>query len=314
MAKKNDFDLFNAIDESLLDSLQAKGDKAVAPTEKEVEIIKTGEGDVKSIPLEKLKEYHNHSYKVLDNEDMATLVDSIKDYGILLPLIVREVGGGKYEVVSGHRRMFAAKKLGLKEVPCKVMELDDDMADIMMADTNIARETILPSEKAKTYKVRLDAAVRQGKKTVEEINTIAEDAPDSARQIQRYLKLNDLSPALLDQVDEGVIPVTAGVTLADLSKEHQKIILDVSSDNEHPVSLKEAERLKKASARGLTKETVEAILVGDMKPRAKKPKKETFTEDMLLDIVPASIKGQPLETRVAFYRNAIKAYKKSKKS
>lgn len=314
MAKKNDFNLFNAIDESLLDSLQAKGDKAVAPTEKEVEIIKTAEGDVKSIPLEKLKEYHNHSYKVLDNEDMATLVDSIKDYGILLPLIVREVGGGKYEVVSGHRRMFAAKKLGLKEVPCKVMELDDDMADIMMADTNIARETILPSEKAKTYKVRLDAAVRQGKKTVEEINTIAEDAPDSARQIQRYLKLNDLSPALLDQVDEGVIPVTAGVTLADLSKEHQKIILDVSNDNEHPVSLKEAERLKKASARGLTKETVEAILVGDMKPRAKKPKKETFKEDMLLDIVPASIKGQPLETRVAFYRNAIKAYKKSKKS
>ena len=311
MAKKKNFDLFNIVDESMLEALKGNGEaKSISPTEKEVEILKTGEGDVISIPLSKLKDYHNHSYKVLDNEDMATLIDSMKDYGIILPLIVREIGGGKYEVVSGHRRKFAAGKLGLKEVPCKVMELDDDMADIVMADTNIARETILPSEKAKTYKVRLDAAIRQGKKTMEEISEIAEDAPDSARQIQRLLKLNDLSPALLDRVDDGAIPVTAGVTLADLSKEHQKIVESVLGEGEKPLSLKEAEKLKKASARGLTRETAEAILSGDLTPRKEKQKKEAFREDMILDVVPPEIKALPLEERVVYYKKAIKAYKK----
>lgn len=314
MAKKNDFNLFNAVDESLLDVLKASDDKAIAPSEKEVELIKTGEGDVISIPLSKLKEYHNHSYKVLDNEDMATLVDSIKDYGILLPLIVREIGGSKYELVSGHRRKFAAEKLGMKEVPCKVMELDDDMADIVMADTNIARETILPSEKARTYKVRLDAAVRQGKKTVDELKTISDDAPDSVRQIQRYLKLNELCSELLDSVDEGKIPVTAGVLLADLSGEHQKIVASVSKEKSAPISLKDAEKLKKAESRGLTKETIESILSGTLTPR-KVPakKKEVLKEDMILDVVPNEVKALPLKDRVDFYRKAIRAYKVPKK-
>lgn len=314
MAKKNDFNLFNAVDESLLDVLKASDDKAIAPSEKEVELIKTGEGDVISIPLSKLKEYHNHSYKVLDNEDMATLVDSIKDYGILLPLIVREIGGSKYELVSGHRRKFAAEKLGMKEVPCKVMELDDDMADIVMADTNIARETILPSEKARTYKVRLDAAVRQGKKTVDELKTISDDAPDSVRQIQRYLKLNELCSELLDSVDEGIIPVTAGVLLADLSGEHQKIVASVSKEKSAPISLKDAEKLKKAESRGLTKETIESILSGTLTPRkAPAKKKEVLKEDMILDVVPNEVKALPLKDRVDFYRKAIRAYKVPKK-
>lgn len=317
-SKKKNFDIFNIVDDSLLDSLQASGDKAVAPSKKEVELIKTGEGDVVSIPISKLVEYHNHSYKVLDNEDMATLVDSIKDYGVLLPLIVRELGGNRYEIISGHRRRFAAEKLGIKELPCKVMDLDDDMADIVMADTNIARETILPSEKAKTYKVRLEAAVRQGKKTMDELKTISDDAPDSVRQIQRFLKLNDLTDDLLDRVDSGEIPVTAGVILAGLSKDHQSAVYEVSNITAHPITLKDAESLKKAASRGLTKETIESILAGERKPRAAKKtmkaEKKSLTEDMLMDVVPDEIKNLPLEERVDYYKAAIKAYKPRKKA
>ena len=313
-SKKKNFDIFNIVDDSLLDSLKTNGNKAVAPSKKEVELIKTGEGDVLSLPIAKLVEYHNHSYKVLDNEDMDTLVDSIRDYGVLLPLIVREIGGNKYEIVSGHRRRFAAEKLGLKEIPCKVMDLDDDMADIVMADTNITRETILPSEKAKTYKVRIEAAVRQGKKTMDELKTISDDAPDSVRQIQRFLKLNDLSEELLNRVDSGEIPVTAGVILAGLSEDHQQAVYEVSEKESHPITLKDAENLKKASARGLTKDTIEAILLGVRKPRTvQKKKKAVLTEDMISDVVPDEIKKLPLEDRVDYYKDAIKAYKPKSK-
>lgn len=308
-SKKKNFDLFNIVDEEMLDSLRKKGDESIAPSTKEVEFVKTSDGDVVNLPVDSLVEYHNHTYKVLDNDDMDVLVDSIKDYGIILPLIVREAKDGKYEIVSGHRRLFAANKIGLKEVPCKITELDDDMADIIMADTNIAREQILPSEKAKTYKVRLDAAVRQGKKTMEEIKNIAEDAPDSARQIQRYLKLADLAPSLLDMVDEGSIPVTAGFLLSDLSKKHQKVVAETVSKTGHAPSLKDAENLKKASSRGLTAETASDILLGKRKPKAaSKPKKQVLKEEMFWDAVPDDIKKLPLDQRVEHYKKALKAY------
>lgn len=307
-SKKKNFDIFNIVDEDLLASLRASDDESIKPSEKEVELIKSGDGDIVSIPVSELVEYHNHTYKVLDNADMDTLVDSIKDYGILLPLIVRKLDN-KYELISGHRRCFAAKKLGLKEVPCKVMDLDGDMADIIMADTNIAREQILPSEKARTYKVRMEAAIRQGKKSGDELKTISEDAPDSVRQIQRYIKLADLDPELLDMVDDGSIPVTAGVILADLSAKHQAVARDAVKKTSHFPTLKDAENLKKASARGLTEETAAAVLAGEKKPRkAAKPKKEVVKEDMFWDAVPDEIKALPLDQRVEHYKAAIKAY------
>lgn len=312
--KKSAFNILNIVDQSqlmdidkTLEVLNTPNSK-IAPTEKEVELVKSAEGDVLMIPLSQLTGYHNHTFKVLDNNDMAQLVDSIRDYGIILPLIVREQNGGKYEIISGHRRRFAAEKLGLEAVPCKVMDLDDDMADIVMADTNIARETILPSEKAKTYKVRLEAAIRQGKKTEAELKNMADESPDSPSGIRRYLKLNDLSPALLDSVDDGSIPVTAGVILSELSPAHQQTIADIASESEVFPTLKTAEQLKKASARGLSRETAEAILTGKRQARssAKKPRK--LTEDMLLDAVPDRIKELPLDERVDYYKKAISAY------
>ena len=325
--KKPKYDLSNVVDSSQVeqindpDALSRLLDGAVnilntpfggtlAPTKKEIEIARSGEGDIRSIPLKDLVTYHNHTYKVLDNEDMDILVDSIRDYGILLPIIVRELNGGKYEIISGHRRRFAAEKLGLSEVPCRVLDLDDDMEDIVMADTNIARETILPSEKARTYKVRLEAAVRQGKRQADELKAIAEESSDSDSNVRRYLKLNDLSPALLDKVDEGKLPVTAGVILADLSASHQEVITDIVADKEIAISLKEAEKLKKAAARGLTRETAESILAGKLNPRTKKKKakKESVTEAMFLDAVPEEVKELPTEERAEYYKAAIRAF------
>lgn len=278
----------------------------IAPTEKEIELVESA-GDVIEIDIDKLQDYHNHTYKILDNEDMNVLVDSIKDYGILLPLLVRKAGDN-FEIVSGHRRKFAAQKLGFDKVPCKVLDIEDDMADIVMADTNIARETILPSEKAKTYKVRMEAAVRMGKKTEEELKAMAEESPDSLSSIRRYMKLNNLPPLLLDKVDEGRIPVIAGVMLADLSKKNLSIVSDVVKESNIYPSLKDAEKLKKAAVRGLTKDSAYEILTGALKPRTTK-RKVVFSEKSLLEVVPDNIKKLPLSERIEYYKKAIKAYK-----
>lgn len=309
--KKNDFSFSNFMDTEELEKLMDEIPE-VSPTKEEVKIVKEAEGDERMLKTSSLVDYHNHTFKVLDNEDMDMLVDSIKDYGILLPLLVRAEKNGKYEIVSGHRRKHAADILGIEEVPCKVIDVDDDMADIIMADTNIAREIILPSEKAKTYKVRLDAAVRQGKKKAEELEEIADESPDSLSKIKRYLRIAKLSPALLEMIDEGKIPVVAGVTLSSLSEKHRDIVEDVLLETGKEVSLKTADDLKKASARGLTEDTARSIIVGEVKPRAKKPaSKEKFTEDMLSDVVPSSILEMPLPERVSFYKTAIEEYVKT---
>lgn len=295
MAKKA-MDIFNIVDPSLLDSLK--------PTEKELDLVKTAEGDVENIPVEYLDNYHNHTYKILDNEDMALLVDSIKDYGILLPLLVRRLPGGRYEIISGHRRKFAAEKLGLETVPCKIMDVDDDMADIIMADTNIAREIILPSEKARTYKVRLDAAVRLGKKTEQELKSISSDSSDSVSNIRRFLKLNELPQNILDRIDDGKIAVNTGVILADLAKPTLELASEVIEENNLSPSLKDAEKLK--AARRPDKKKILDILTG--KTTTRKTSKKQFSESMLKDVLPARIKKLPLDERVAYYKEVIKYY------
>ena len=310
MAKKDSFNIFNAIDESLLDTLKRSA-SPIAPTEKEIEIVKQSEGDLRMIPISELRPYHNHTFKVLDNEDMEQLIDSIRDYGILLPLIVRELNGGGFEIISGHRRQFAAKKLGLKEVQCKVMDVDDDMADIIMADTNISRQQILPSEKARTYKVRLEAAIRQGKKSEEELRNIADESTDSLSNIRRYIKLASLSPALLDMVDSDRIPVSAGFVISDFSETDQQTLSDVLGGSDASLTIKKAENLKKAVARGLTKEKAEAIILGNRKARTVKKKQTKFTEDMISDAVPEAVKAMPLDERVEYYKKAIKYYDES---
>jgi len=283
------------------------------PSAKEKEIIEKSEGDVMEIEIGKLSEYKNHTFKVItDNEDMASLIDSVKDYGIITPLIVRKAKGqkNKYEIISGHRRCYAAKEAGLKTVPCKVMELDDDMADIIMADTNLSRESILPSEKAFTYKVRLEAAVRQGKKSKDELELMAKDGPDSLSKIKRYMRLTKLDRSLLDMVDDDSLPFMAGVNLSFLSAEDQKVLVAALPKCSQGLNLKNSEKLRKAGERGLTEKKVIDILGGKLNPRRTTGKKKSpsFSEKIFDDVTPESVKALPLEERIKYYREAVRAY------
>ena len=285
--KKNEFDFFNSeyLGGGGALSAMIEDKKINAPSEKDIEILEEVDGVFTDIPLKELIDYSNHTFSVIDDEEMDLLVDSIKDYGIFVPLIVRKLSAHKYETLSGHRRKYAAKKAGLDTVPCKIVEVDDDMADIIMADTNISREVIKPSEKAKTYKVRFDAAVRQGKKKQEGLSEMAEDAPDSIPSIRRYIKIATLRPALLDLIDESKIPVNAGVNLASLSPKHQDIVIEVLDEMEAPeITLKMSEDLKTAAQRGLTKETAKAVIGGKVKPRKSASAKKSPTANIFAKV------------------------------
>ena len=319
--KKNEFNFFDSEylgggGDALSAMIEEK--KIDAPSEKDIEILEKADGEFADIPVRELIDYSNHTFNVVDDEEMAILVDSLKDYGIFVPLIVRKVSDHKYEVLSGHRRKFAAKKAGLESVPCKIVDVDDDMADIIMADTNISRETIRPSEKAKTYKVRYEAAVRQGKKKKESLGEMAAEAPDSIPGIRRYLKIASLRPALLAMIDDERMPLNAGVAISSLSPKHQDILVEVLKENETiPVTLKMAENIKTAAARGLTKETAEAIVAGEKKVRksqqTKKPSANIFSrvsaDDKEYILGYASDRGMSVEDVISKCVSLLKAGK-----
>lgn len=293
------------------------GGEANAPSEKEMEIVKTIAGSEIELDVDKLVPYKKHTYLVKDNEDMDALVESIRDYGIFMPILVRKIGSGMYEVIAGHRRLHAAKKAGLKKVPCKVVELDDNMADIQMVDTNLHRsdKNISPSEKARSYRLRKDAAIKQGKaeaKAPNAVELISEQTGENKRSVERYIRLTYLNEYLLNAVDEGKIPILAGVSLSFLSMQHQSLIVDVMKKRVDikGISKKQAETLRTNEAsRGLTAERIEEILTGEMVGR-KSAKKKPFNEKMISDLLPEDVKTASLEDRVNYYRKALTEYSK----
>ena len=190
---------------------------------------------IKDIPLEKLVPFPNHPFKVRDDEEMNKLVESVSENGVLVPAIVREKDNGDYEIISGHRRKFASEIAGKNTLRCIVSNLDDDAATVIMVDSNIQRENILPSEKAFAYKMKLDAMKHQGKsfstsrhfgEKLLSIDKIAENSDDSARQIQRYIRLTYLIPELLQMVDEGKMKMLPAVEISFLDKECQQDLLE----------------------------------------------------------------------------------------
>ncbi len=190
---------------------------------------------IKDIPLEKLVPFPNHPFKVRDDEEMNKLVESVSENGVLVPAIVREKDNGDYEIISGHRRKFASKIAGKNTLRCIVSNLDDDAATVIMVDSNIQRENILPSEKAFAYKMKLDAMKHQGKsfstsrhfgEKLLSIDKLAENSDDSARQIQRYIRLTYLIPELLQMVDEGRMKMLPAVEISFLDKECQQDLLE----------------------------------------------------------------------------------------
>lgn len=216
---------------------------------------------VQEIPLGELHPFKNHPFKVKDDAAMQDTVDSVREYGVLVPAIARPDPGGGYELIAGHRRHHASELAGKETMPVIIRDLDDDAATIIMVDSNLQREELLPSERAFAYKMKLDAMKRQagrpmkenrdqvghnfsGKRTVE---LIAENAPDSRNQIQRYIRLTELIPELLDMVDERKIAFNPAVELSYLKKEEQTLLLEAMDSEQATPSLSQAQRLKKFS-------------------------------------------------------------------
>ena len=218
-----------------------------------------------------ISDFPNHPFKVKQDEAMAEMVDSVRQYGVLVPALVRHKADGGYEMVAGHRRKCAATLAGITEMPCIIRNLTDDEATIIMVDSNLQRETILPSEKAFAYKMKLEAMKRQGQRsdlTSRPVDTksrsdeqLAKDSPDSARQIQRYIRLTELIPPVLDMVDSGKIAFRPAVELSYLSKEQQQSLYDTMECEDCTPSLAQAIKMKEFSRDGkLTAEVILSIM------------------------------------------------------
>ena len=233
---------------------------------------------IKEIPLTEIDDFPDHPFKVLDDEDMESLVESVKDRGIITPATVTKKADGRYELVSGHRRKRACELAGLSTLRCEIVELTRDEATILMVESNFQRSQILPSEKAFAYKMRLDAMKRQGQRTdltsapvgqKSSRETLAEQCGDSHSQIQRYIRLTQLVPELLDLVDQGRIKMRPAVELSYLDEESQRDIVDIIDQTLATPSHSQANRMRKVFETGnLTTSVIEAIM-DEEKPNQK---------------------------------------------
>lgn len=226
---------------------------------------------VQNLRLSELFSFKDHPFQIRDDEEMQKMVDSIKDHGVLTPAIVRPRPEGGYELVSGHRRHRGCILAGLDTMPCIVREMDDDTAVILMVDSNCQREHILPSERAKAYKMKLEAVKHQGKRTdltsdqIDQKLTarqrVAADSGTAEAQVSRYIRLNDLIPDLLNMVDEGQLKLTPAVELSSLAPHEQEEVLEYLQYMECTPSLSQAQKLKTASKNApLTPESIEKIM------------------------------------------------------
>ncbi len=224
-----------------------------------------------NIPVEKIHPFEGHPYKVLDNEEMNNLIESIQQKGVISPIVVRPLENteDEYEIISGHRRLRASVKAGLETVPALIYAVTRDEAAIMLVDSNLHREHILPSEKAFAYKLKLDALKHQGKTSAQvgqkwSVEQVAEESSDSRSQIQRYIRLTYLIPELLDLVDEEKIALTPAVELSYLTDEEQYSLLGTIEEEDRTPSLSQAVRFKKLSQAGeLSDESIETIMQED---------------------------------------------------
>lgn len=265
---------------------------------------------VVSIPLTELHPFPNHPFQVRDDEAMQETAESVKEYGVLVPAIARPLADGGYEIIAGHRRKHACELAGLEEMPVIVRQMDDDAATIIMVDSNLQRENILPSERAKAYKMKLDAIRRRagrpskengaqvghnsdGKKSVQ---IIAEQAGESKTQVQRYIRLTELSPELQQMVDEKKIAFNPAVELSYLKPEEQTMLVSTMDYEQATPSLSQAQRLKKFSQEGrLNTDSMLAIMSEEKKPEVDKV---TFTTDKLRKYFPKSYTPKRMEETI----------------
>ena len=241
------------------------------------------------LPIHKLKPFDGHPFYVKDDGDMEQLTESIRSQGVLTPLVVRPLGTGEYEVISGHRRLHACKKAGIEMIPAFIYSMDRSEAVVAMVDSNLHREKLLPSEKAFAYKMKMDAMKHQG--TSRQLGTklrsdeeIAETAGESARQIQRYIRLTNLIPEILQMVDEGKIALTPAVELSYLDKDTQEIVLDAMEQEDCTPSYSQAVRMKKLyNSNLLDEDTIYSIMAEE---KAKQREKISFHVNDIRDYFP----------------------------
>ena len=236
------------------------------------------------IPLDKISDFPNHPYKVENNDEMQLMIESIKNGGVRYPVIVRLKEDGGYEMICGHRRKFASQFLGLKEIPAIVRELSRDEATILMVDSNIQREKVLPSEKAFAYKMKLDALSHQGKKETSRqlveksvsADIIGQEIGESGRQVQRYIRLTELIKDMLELVDIGKVAFSPAVEISYLKEDEQYVLLDCINKYDSTPSQAQAIHMKKLSQDGkLTAEKIEDIMEEE-KPNQKSKYKISY--------------------------------------
>ena len=251
-----------------------------------------------------ISDFPNHPFKVKQDEAMAEMVDSVKQYGVLVPALVRPKADGGYEMVAGHRRKCAATLAGITEMPCIVRNLTDDEATIIMVDSNLQRETILPSEKAFAYKMKLEAIKRQGQRSdltstplepklkgSRSNEELAASSPDSRSQIQRYIRLTELIPPMLDMVDNVKIAFRPAVELSYLSKEQQQSLYDTMECEDCTPSLAQAIKMKEFSRDGKLSAEVILSIMQEEKPNQRE--KPAFRDERITRLIPKSIpRGQ----------------------
>ena len=254
---------------------------------------------VMMLPVSELHDFPGHPFQVRDDEEMEKLAESITQHGVLMPGLVRPRAAGGYEIVAGHRRKFASMKAGIREMPVIVRDMDDDTAVILMVDSNVQRENVLPSEKARAYKMKLDAIKRKAGRpskensrqlvgNFESAEIVGQSAGDSGRQVQRYIRLNELIPELLEMVDGNEIKFNPAYELAFLRPEEQAVLYDILQAEEVTPSLSQAQRLKRVSQEGRLSEQDIAAIMREEKAQTRDTGKVTLPAKEIEQFFPKS--------------------------
>lgn len=261
---------------------------------------------VQNISISELVPFKDHPFKVVDDEAMLRTMESIAQYGVLTPLIARPLEAGGYEIISGHRRAHAAELAGLTEVPVLVRQMDDDAATVLMVDSNLQRENILPSERAYAYKMKLEAIKHQGERTdltstqvgrkLEAADIVGQETGDSRNQVRRYIRLTNLIPELLEMVDQKQISFNPAVELSYLAPEEQEIFMQAMDEVQASPSLSQAQRLKKLAQEGdftmdAAREIMNEVKKGDLE-------RVTFRNEQLRKYFPRSYTTQQMQDTI----------------
>lgn len=265
---------------------------------------------VQNISISELVPFKDHPFKVVDDEAMLRTTESIAQYGVLTPLIARPLEDGGYEIISGHRRAHAAEMAGLTEVPVLVRDMDDDAATVLMVDSNLQRESILPSERAFAYKMKLEAMKHQGERAdllsvgtsrqvvdkLKSADVLGKDTGESGRQVQRFIRLTNLIPELLDMVDQKLISFNPAVELSYLAPEEQEIFMQAMDEVQAAPSLSQAQRLKKLAQEGgftmdSAREIMNEVKKGDLE-------RVTFRNEQLRKYFPRSYTAQQMQDTI----------------